>query len=94
MCRSPAALLHPLFHIDRVNPAPQGETMTEAERLIRAARRSDGTLALGELKRLVLSRRRRRSTLLALEELLAREGLLYAWLHIMGGARAQTSARR
>lgn len=68
--------------------------MTEAERLLRAARRADGTIALGELKRLVLSRRRRRSTLLALEGLLAGEGLLYAWLHIMGGAKAQTSAER
>ncbi|MER3397376.1 MAG: hypothetical protein C4316_02370 [Chloroflexota bacterium] len=68
--------------------------MTEAERLLRAARRPDGTLALAELKRLVLSRRRRRATLLALEELLAREGLLYAWLHIMGGAKAQTSTGR
>ncbi len=68
--------------------------MTEAERLIRAARRPDGTLALGELKRLVLSRRRRRSTLLALEELLAREDLLYAWLHLMGGARTRTPSRR
>ncbi len=61
--------------------------MTEAARLLRAARRDDGTVALGVLKQLVLSRRRRRSTLLALEELLAREGLLYAWLHILGGAR-------
>lgn len=68
--------------------------MTEAERLLRAARRADGTIALGELKRLAFSRRRRRSTLLALEELLAKEGLLYAWLHILGGAKTRSSVGR